>query len=224
MRLHIRILQILFLCLAVFSTGSASANNQLYPGPDDPATVEAAVKAVAGLGASGGALCINRDVYNLIGTSLKIEGANLGLQSEISDVQKSLSDLGAQQTDLGYKIELSGDVLFDFDKATIKPEAEKPLLKLATAVNGMGSVKVSIFGHTDSKGSDAYNMDLSKKRANSVRIWLSKKMTNPQQVKIISEGKGESEPVAENTKPDGSDNPEGRAKNRRVEILISETK
>jgi OOP family OmpA-OmpF porin len=81
------------------------------------------------------------------------------------------------------------------------------------------SPNVTIAGHTDSKGAEDYNQKLSEKRAASVKSWLVKNAgINADIIKTI--GYGESKPVAPNTKKDGSDNPEGRQKNRRVEILI----
>ncbi|MDP7239531.1 MAG: OmpA family protein, partial [Candidatus Latescibacteria bacterium] len=76
-----------------------------------------------------------------------------------------------------------------------------------------------IFGHTDSKGSDAYNQKLSEKRALSVKTWLLTN-TNISKYLLHTIGLGETQPVAPNEKEDGSDNPEGRAQNRRVEILV----
>ncbi|MBW1660432.1 MAG: OmpA family protein, partial [Deltaproteobacteria bacterium] len=75
-------------------------------------------------------------------------------------------------------------------------------------------------GHTDSKGSEEYNLALSQRRADSVKVWLIEE-GGLKGITIITKGYGESKPVAPNTKPDGSDNPEGRAKNRRVEIYVS---
>ena len=76
-----------------------------------------------------------------------------------------------------------------------------------------------IEGHTDAKGADAYNQTLSEQRAASVKQWL---VTNAQisGATITTRGLGKSKPVAHNTKPDGSDDPEGRAKNRRVQIIV----
>lgn len=74
--------------------------------------------------------------------------------------------------------------------------------------------------HTDGKGSDAYNQKLSERRADSVRQWLGQK-EGLAQVKMTTQGFGAARPVAPNTNKDGSDNPEGRQKNRRVEIVLA---
>jgi outer membrane protein OmpA-like peptidoglycan-associated protein len=117
------------------------------------------------------------------------------------------------------KIELAGDVLFDFDRWDIRPDAEPILRQVAEIIQRYPKSKVAIAGHTDAKGADAYNLQLSARRATSVKAWLvqyggvdGKRMT--------TKGEGEADPVAPNTHPDGSDNPEGRQKNRRVELTV----
>lgn len=139
-------------------------------------------------------------------------GKTLGLEG-------ALKELKAEVTPEEIKIDLSADVLFDFDKADIKKEAEPELEKLATVIKAYPDASVSIEGHTDGKGTDAYNLTLSENRAAAVKTWLT---TNAQvsAAKISTRGLGKSKPVAQNTKPDGSDDPEGRAKNRRVEIVV----
>jgi len=118
------------------------------------------------------------------------------------------------------QVSLSGDVLFNFDKWDIKKGAEKTLFKLAKAVKSLKIKEILIEGHTDSKGSDEYNLALSQRRADSVKTWLVEK-GGLSGASIATKGYGESKPVAPNTKPDGSDDPEGRAKNRRVEIYVT---
>lgn len=111
------------------------------------------------------------------------------------------------------------DVLFDFDKADILPKAEETLSKAAAIVKQRAKGVVLIGGHTDSKGGDAYNMSLSERRANSVRDWFRTK-GGLGSTQFETKGFGAKQPVAPNQKPDGSDDPEGRQKNRRVEITI----
>lgn len=112
---------------------------------------------------------------------------------------------------------MSSDVLFDFDKAELKPEAVPVLEKAAEIIRAKGKGAVAVTGHTDSKGDDAYNRKLSLARAETVKKWfVDKGLTN----EFTVAGKGETDPVAENENSDGSDNPEGRAKNRRVGILV----
>jgi photosystem I P700 chlorophyll a apoprotein A2 len=139
-------------------------------------------------------------------------GQTLGLEG-------ALKDLGAEVTETEIRIDLSADVLFDFDSADVKTEAEPSLQNVATVIREHPTARVSIEGHTDGMGADAYNQTLSESRAASVKQWL---VSNAQidGAHITTRGWGESKPIAQNSKPDGSDDPEGRAKNRRVEIVV----
>lgn len=128
------------------------------------------------------------------------------------------SSLTEEVSGLNIKINLAADQLFDFDKAILKPESQPELEKVFGQINGKTKAPVTIVGYTDSKGSDSYNNNLSLKRADAVKVWLMEKgLKNP----ISTAGKGAEDPIAPNTNADGSDNPDGRAKNRRVEIKVS---
>jgi outer membrane protein OmpA-like peptidoglycan-associated protein len=110
------------------------------------------------------------------------------------------------------------NVEFDFDKASIRPSSYKTLNDLAEVMNIKKNMKIEIAGHTDSKGSEEYNKKLSQERAESVRKYLILKGINGSQV--TAKGYGSSEAIAPNTNSDGSDNPEGRQRNRRIEVHI----
>jgi outer membrane protein OmpA-like peptidoglycan-associated protein len=139
-------------------------------------------------------------------------GKTLGLEG-------ALKELKAEVTPAEIKIDLAADVLFDFDKSTIKKEAEPSLQHLATVLKAHPGAAVTIEGHTDARGADAYNQTLSEQRAASVKQWL---VANAQVsgATISTRGWGKSKPAAHNTKPDGSDDPDGRAKNRRVQVIL----
>ena len=114
------------------------------------------------------------------------------------------------------KVTLAADVLFDFDKAVLKPEGKAKLDDLANKIRGINLEVVIAIGHTDSIGSDAYNQKLSVRRAESVKSYLVSKGVEPN--RIYTEGKGEKQPIASNKSKDG------RAKNRRVELEVIGTK
>ena len=116
-------------------------------------------------------------------------------------------------------IELAADVLFDFDKANLKPSAVASLETVARRIRESSRGDVRIEGHTDSKGSNEYNHTLSEKRAISVRDWFVSDggLSN---VQFVTKGLGELKPVASNTTEEGDDDPIGRQRNRRVEIII----
>ncbi|WP_312599518.1 OmpA family protein, partial [Brevundimonas sp.] len=128
-----------------------------------------------------------------------------------------LSELNARRSDGVIVIDLPADVLFDFDKATIRPDAEPALARAAELLKSYPRAQVSIGGHTDAKGDDAYNEGLSLRRARAVADRLQGPAGRP----LKAEGFGERRPVAPNVRPDGADDPAGRQKNRRVEIRIT---
>jgi photosystem I P700 chlorophyll a apoprotein A2 len=130
-----------------------------------------------------------------------------------------LQDLGAKVTAQQVVIDLDADVLFDFDKYTLRPEANDTLRKLGQVVASYPKSPLLIEGYTDSKGEHAYNMKLSENRANTVKNWLVQN-AGIQAGRIATRGWGETKPVAPNKNPDGGDNPAGRQKNRRVEITV----
>lgn len=120
-----------------------------------------------------------------------------------------------QSKDNSFMIVLQGDVLFDFDKSDIKPEAIKPLGQAAAIIRSASrkGSRVMINGYTDSVGTDTYNMGLSERRANAVVQWFASgryfdaSMLQPR-------GFGKSQPIASNN------DDAGRAKNRRIEIYL----
>ena len=143
----------------------------------------------------------------------------LNLKYEVKDIAGKVQDLKIEETATEVHIELPADILFNFDKAEILPKAQETLKQVAKLIQEKAKGVVSIEGHTDAKGSDRYNQKLSERRAKAVRDWLVNK-EGLKNVRFTTRGFGAKKPVAPNTKPDGSDDPEGRQKNRRVEIII----
>lgn len=114
-------------------------------------------------------------------------------------------------------VTLDADVLFDFDEATLTSQAEETLAQLAEVIDDrLAGDEIAVVGFTDAKGTPDYNLDLSRRRAQAVQEFLSGVLdTDPS---FAVEGRGEADPVAANELEDGSDNPEGRRRNRRVEL------
>ena len=110
-------------------------------------------------------------------------------------------------------------VNFDFDKSDIRKADMAELKKASDFVRKYRGAKVKLEGHTDSKGTEEYNQKLSERRAEAVRQYLIKEGA-VEKAMISATGYGELRPIAPNKTKDGKDNPEGRAENRRVEILI----
>lgn len=186
--------------LLVLAAGVGAAEK--YAGPDDPATVAGARAAL------GAARVLDLDTPKV----LEIVGVTRGVESV-------LKDLGAKVTAQEIRIELAADVLFDFDKHDLRPEAIPSLQKVAEVLRSRAGSPVAIDGHSDGKGSDAYNQPLSEKRAQAVRDWLVKS-GGVNAAGMTTKGWGKTKPIVPNTRPDGSDDPEGRKKNRRVEITV----
>lgn len=135
----------------------------------------------------------------------------------ISLTENLLSELKAHQVeDQSIVIDLPADILFDFDKATLRPDAEQSLRKAAELLGSYPTAPVKVNGHTDGKGTDAYNDPLSLRRAQAVATWLKRNGGRDATVA----GLGKRRPVADNANADGSDNPDARQRNRRVEIVI----
>ncbi|MGA6096544.1 OmpA family protein [Stutzerimonas marianensis] len=142
----------------------------------------------------------------------RLESREQQLRRQQEEIRKLQQDLQAKQTERGTLVTF-GDVLFDLDKAELKPAGMRGIQKLADFLNENPERKVVVEGYTDSTGSDSYNQQLSERRAESVRRALTRAGVDPQRIQTV--GYGEQYPVASN------DSPSSRAMNRRVEVTIS---
>ncbi len=153
--------------------------------------------------------------------------ATIGLAGAFGDVTAGTSELEVQKIQTVEKgctrqLTVGSDALFAFNEATLTSTAQETLAALGPEVKNAGQHPVQINGYTDSIGSEKYNQLLSEQRARSVRDWLAAHHYLAAGTPI--KGFGKQNPVAPNTNPDGSDNPTGRGKNRRVEVLIDTCK
>lgn len=195
--------------LLVLMTVPARAADPPYSGPWEPATEAAAEAAVARM---GGARAL--EIRPVV---LQIQGLTGGIVATVQEVRQAMQALGAQETDLEVKVDLPADVLFDFDKADVRPDAAAALGRLATVIRAYPTGRVEIEGHTDSKGDDAYNQRLSERRAESVKRWLVEREGIAAD-RLATRGAGESRPMADNATD------AGRQKNRRVEVVIQKSR
>jgi outer membrane protein OmpA-like peptidoglycan-associated protein len=115
-------------------------------------------------------------------------------------------------------LDVGADALFAFNQSNLSSDAEETLTALGPVVAKLGRHPTTIEGHTDSIGGADYNQQLSERRASAVKGWLVSHSYLPDSTPI--KGYGKTHPVAPNTNPDGSDNPAGRQKNRRVEVVV----
>ena len=139
----------------------------------------------------------------------KIEAEKARAENE--QLIKELSELKGKQTDRGIVLTI-GDVLFETGKADLSPRANVSIAKLAQFLTNHPTRDLSIEGHTDSVGSDAYNDALSQKRAEAVKTALVLKGVSTE--RIVTKGLGKKYPVASNSTA------QGRQLNRRVEVVI----
>ena len=128
-----------------------------------------------------------------------------------------LNDVGIEY--LSKKPFIIKNIYYDFDKYNLRPEAQQTIdSTLLVILNEAPHIVIELSSHTDSKGEDDYNIELSQKRAESVVAYLIKKGIDKK--RLVAKGYGETIPIAPNTNDDGTDNPEGRQKNRRTEFRI----
>ena len=141
-------------------------------------------------------------------------GAFIGrsMDRQAAEIKQTVPGATVVRQGEGILVKFDSGILFDTDKADLKPAAQANLKGLATSLINNPQTNILIVGHTDDTGSDAHNMDLSVRRAQAVRSFIV--ANSVPSSRLTTQGKGESEPIAENTTTDG------RAQNRRVEVAI----
>ncbi len=190
----------------------AAVPTQLTLAPGAPST------ALSTQGVAGGLVSSARD------TTLQSSGGPQTILREaevpkarLAQTRALLVELKARPTpDQAISIDLPADVLFDFDKSELRADAAAPLHKAGELIKSYATAPLTVLGHTDGKGTDAYNDALSLRRAEAVARALHAQTGRQASV----QGLGKRQPVAPNTTPEGRDDPQGRQLNRRVQILI----
>lgn len=152
----------------------------------------------------------------LLQSDVGVSGGQTPSEARVGEI---LSGLKTSQRPEGTVISLPENILFEFTRDDLKPESAARLDQIAEVLGFYASAPVEIRGYTDSRGSEEYNLDLARRRAESVKTYLTGgPAIDPTRLTAI--GLGEKDPAAPNENPDGSDNPAGREQNRRVEIII----
>ena len=180
---------------------------------DTGAIIGAAGGAVVGgvIGKKAGSTAVGVILGAVVGG---VAGAYIGnyMDKQAEEIRHDIEGAKIERIGEGIKITFDSGVLFDVDKATLRPNAKTNLIKLSAILNKYEDTDILIEGHTDSTGSEDHNMDLSIRRAQSVSSYLATNRVLPTRFNVV--GYGETQPIADNATL------EGRQLNRRVEIAI----
>ncbi|UHQ19045.1 OmpA family protein [Lysobacter sp. KIS68-7] len=206
--------------LAITISGCASYTGQTNA-PDDPNRTQRGALIGAAIGVAAGLLtgddAVERRQHALVGAGIgALAGGSVGAYQDRqeAELRRQMAGTGVDVVRKGDNITLNmpGNVTFDFDSATVKPQFQPVLDNVASTLTQYNQTVIEVAGHTDSVGSDSYNQALSQRRANAVAGYLGSHGVMQQRVMTV--GAGESRPIASN------DTESGRAQNRRVEITL----
>jgi outer membrane protein OmpA-like peptidoglycan-associated protein len=207
------------------AVGIAAAAAVLMAGCSSMSERQKGTAAGAGIGAAAGAV-LSSATGGKAGTGAVVGGAIGAIAGNVWSKRQEDRRVAMEQATRGTGVEVSrtqdnqlklnipNDVSFDTNSAAIKPQMRGVLEPFASSLKDDPNARLTIVGHTDSTGSDATNNPLSVDRAQSVRDFLAARGVSP--TRIETAGRGEREPVADNTSE------AGRARNRRVEIYLRE--
>lgn len=193
-----------FAALTAFSLAACDNGGTDASGPPPSHQPEADVSARA--------VPASTDEASSIGNGSNMTGAVSGLMGDVRGFR-------VRTTATATILELPSDTLFAFDQGELTPQAVQTLPEVAQRIRDGGDGVIVISGHTDALGADDYNLSLSKRRAEAVRDWLVKQQ-GLSASRFQIEAVGKARPIAPDAHPDGTDNPEGRQLNRRVEVSI----
>jgi len=206
--------------LAITISGCATYTGQTNA-PDDPNRTQRGALIGAAIGVAAGLLtgddAVERRQHALVGAGLgAIAGGSVGAYQDRqeAELRRQMAGTGVDVVRKGDNITLNmpGNVTFDFDSASGKPQFMPVLDNVAQTLTQYDKTVIEVAGHTDNVGSDSYNQALSQRRANAVASYLGSR--GIMQQRMITVGAGESRPIASN------DTEAGRSENRRVEITL----
>jgi outer membrane protein OmpA-like peptidoglycan-associated protein len=202
------VINVLVVALATTSLSCSSMSN----------TKKGAIGGAAAGGAIGGIIghqSGNTAVGAIIGAAVGgAAGAYIGnyMDKQAAEMEKDLEGARIERVGEGIKITFDSGILFDVNKAALKPASKTNLTDLARILNKYPDTNILVEGHADATGSEEWNLELSRSRASTVVNYLSGQEVL--ETRFTTMGYGESQPIATN------DTPEGRASNRRVEVAI----
>lgn len=171
--------------------------------------------AGAGIGAIIGSKAGNTAVGAIVGGAIGgVAGGLIGkkMDKQAAEIENTVAGAEVIKAGEGIIVKFDSGILFDFDKSDLKPAAKENITQLVASLNNNPETDILVIGHTDNVGKASYNQGLSERRAASVKSFATAQGLDVDRIK--TEGKGAKEPIASN------ETDEGRAQNRRVEIVI----
>jgi outer membrane protein OmpA-like peptidoglycan-associated protein len=206
MKNYLTVLLVLILVIGIAGCSSLSRTTK-------GAATGAAVGGVVGgvIGHQSGNTAVGAIIGAAVGGAA---GAYIGnyMDKQAEEIQRDLDGARVERIGEGIKITFDSGLLFDVDKAALKPASEKNLTDLAEILNKYEDTEILLEGHTDATGSEEHNLNLSRSRSQSVANYLAGQKVKETRFTIM--GYGEAQPIA------GNETADGRAMNRRVEVAI----
>lgn len=196
--------------------GGHSGGEDTWIDPEPPGAQALAEQVVAAPWNADKLTQLRMSITTLESRTTGLQGFATGLAPAGTSLDERLARLGAEVTGTEVTIRLPGSVLFDFDSADIRADAQRTLSEVAEVLKGYAGRPARVEGHTDAVASDQYNQKLSERRAEAVRAWLAAHGVD--KARLTMRGHGESKPVADNATA------EGRQRNRRVEVIIEKAR
>lgn len=206
-------IRIVVLSIAMATVGLLGQSCNSFTKTQRGAAIGAGAGGVVGafIGKAAGNTALGAVIGGAVGGTA---GALIGhkMDKQAAEIKQTVPGATVERQGEGIIVKFDSGILFDVDKTDLKTAAKSNLTNLSKSLSQNPQTNILIVGHTDDTGSDDHNMDLSVRRAEAVKAYIASAGVNGS--RLSTQGKGESEPIADNTTADG------RAQNRRVEIAI----